>query len=874
MIWIPIASIVIFVLLFIPTVILGVKRGWRSALFVSLIFIGLNAGLIGVGSVLYKEHLWDIYKTYFMGSENKIGSINYDLLAPHYEPRVLLVFGGILSPITYGITLGLYYALRKPLDSYLMPKVKAINSHEKELTYRRNPFASKVSGGVIATATGLFAASFFASAVNVIVTPRENENIFNKFNDAIGRIYSFGMAGNTQESKAISQFLRGVNGDFVTNVQNLVEYDTNTQTFSKADNALVAAEVEKYRFLYESKEATKAVFDALVANISLYNVDVLALGFDQANDADSNIIGKAQATRKIETLITFVNSHNILTANLPETARQALMDRLRGAIMEFKNSAYAQQYSSKVSESSQASQIITGRQKELDNNKSQLTSQESEQRRLVNEIETKAGYTHSTPNASNVMEFPGKTDVTRTTAVSGSSIQREAATEKLYKDSMDQAKAAYDNATTKFNDHTNNQMKHENDVKATKDIEVATQQGVVNTKQSEYDRASSFYSDRQAETTNARNAITSINNEITNLQNRINALPGLISTAKNELDSATTRKTNAETNQVKANTNLQVAQASKSSADSDLQAKQAEYDRLKGLYDAAVKARDAVDSKDPSYASLDAAVKSAYTQMNNASSALSTAKTNASTASTNLSKAQSALNNANSELTNATSNYNSKKSTYDQYTSELSQKQTDIASARQRLSTANTNLSNAITAENNALVAKNSANTSLVTEQSKLKSLQDALNTYLLTTYNPVKNENDRLNSVMQSAQSDWSNKSNTYNNQKNKVDQLIADVNSALGSLPSVNATIVSLNKSIARLEAKTSHTFDPSVDHATWDMANYDDTSIYAAEQYKAFCELKVQQALAIKNAMSAEYDTIKTELLGAFRKYTAAF
>lgn len=415
MFWIPYASIFVFAVTIVVSIILGYKRGWRSALFISILFLALNGAVIGVCAALYKGMLWDLYKTYFMKNEMKIGSINYDLLSSYYKVRVILVFAGLVSPITYAITFGLYAALKKPLNNYLMPRVKEISSNEKELVYRKNPKPARIVGATISGTTALFAASYFASAVNVMATPRENQNGFNKFNDVLGRIYNFGLAGNTEETKMMSQFLRNVDGQFVKDVQSLIEYDSQKVQFNISRLSELQKELGQYKFLFESEEATKAIFSAVVANVSSASFDVIDFGVTQSQDSNGNTIGTVQTTnRKLDQLNNWIKNNNLAPTNLPAGseelpifARRALLERLIGGLSNWDRTQFAMQLKD-------AKDNVDSWMKEIEKRKGDLSKA---RRDLSDEITTQNGF------ASEISKYAGIGTTVQHTTNSGVTLE-------------------------------------------------------------------------------------------------------------------------------------------------------------------------------------------------------------------------------------------------------------------------------------------------------------------------------------------------------------------------------------------------------------------------------------------------------------------
>lgn len=755
-----------------------------------------------------------------MKKEVRISAVDYDLLADSYRPRVLLIFSAILSPVTYAITIGIYMLLRKPLNSYLMPKVKEISTNEKELLFRRKPTTSQVIGGAISATTALFAASYFASAVNVLVTPRENQNGFNKANDAIGRIYSFGLAGNTEDIKAMSQFLRQVDGDFVTDVQNLVEYNPSTQTFDKTDaaNNAVAAQIAKYAFLFESPEAAKVIFDSLVSKISIAYINVLNLAFDEVQDKDHNIAESAQQARKMENLINFVSSHNILNSRLPLVARQALFERLVKAIDSFEHSSYMDQYRNAVSENEGAKLTVTSRNESLTNNRNELTAALSDQTKLVTMIEATAGFKSFSSDAAhpdNVFSF-NETSVDRTTAVAGSEIARNTITETSDKAAMEAQQIKYNTAKTAYGTYHNGTFAAEEQTKTAKETANKTKKDEVDAKTTELRNANS---DLTTKTSN----LTDKQKDLDDLDKRIAELPGLITKAEDAAKTASANLVTASalvrtrTNELsdaqaalsKVQGELATLESALTAANANVTSAQTAYNQAKAAYDANPKDQALATALQTAQANLNAAntaATNAKTNRDNKSREVSTANSKVATAQTNLTNAQSAESLARDESTN-------KATTVSQLNAELNLKR----NSRQSYVSARDLAQSEKTAAE-ATVKRVTDELDIITKA--YNAQVTAYNSYLTATYNPIANEDKRLNGVMVAESNSLTSLTNTYDKQKQKVDEMITKVNDALTNnqtgLPGVHNRITTANKNIDTLNADAPHIFDSTLDHA----------------------------------------------------------
>lgn len=930
MIWIPIASILVFIATLAVSIYLGYKRGWRAALFIAIVFLALNATILGIEAAIYKSTLWGLYKSWFMKDEMRIPGIDYDLLASHYKVRALLIFAGLLSPVTYAITFGIYFLLKKPLYNYLMPRVKEVSSNEKELIYRKNPRPARITGAVISGTTAIFASSFFASATNVLVTPREHENGFNKFNDVLGRIYTFGLGGNTEEAKAISQFLRNVDGKFVQDVKDLIKFDYTNNIFDNTDktNKSIASQLNEYKFLFESKEATEAIFSAIVSSkMQSSPFNVIDFGFNIAKDNDGNSIGVDQndsGTRKIAALAAFVSTHNIVPSELPIFAREALFARLKEGLTTWESSIFATELADATKAQTTQEGIVRDLKSKLDGIKNTRTTTESTQQKYIDEIRQYAGFSSNVESTTNndvvladgshpthnnvhtvAQEKVGRTDDAQNNihaAASGSIIFNEYQIEKNLESVFQAKTAAYNTAlnnrdafkngdysliSTEFNSLTRNrdslQSKLNNDQR-TLDTITATLNANLNALRNleseltqstnrKNDLTNNIIPSRQTALTNAENlkanassTLTRVQGEAANAQSALTQAQSAQSTAQAAYDAEVAKKPSLESQLATAKEVLRQAIAERDK----YQVGTTEHTQAQA---AVTTAQNIVDGINGSLKTLEGAINAAKATLDQAVKNTQNKQNDLDAKNREVQSAQSALTTAETTRANAENSLNQAKSELTQVINRISTLNSDIQSKNSEIAS---NRVTQTTATN--VVEKDKSD--LAQAQSELDKFKTAKSSVVSngTTFRfgydaAVAMLND-LEGKLTFATNEKNDAQHAFEAQRAKVDKLISDTNLKLSNLRSTNVQIRTYNKEIDYLmDCDPQYRFDQAVDHANWSKGEEakGEESIYYAEQKLLFWNNKVSQRELINKTMKSNYDSLKQQLTDCFKLYT---
>lgn len=930
MIWIPIASILVFIATLAISIYLGYKRGWRAALFIAIVFLALNATILGVEAAIYKSTLWGLYKSWFMKDEMRIQGIDYDLLASHYKVRVLLIFAGFISPITYAVTFGIYFLLKKPLYNYLMPRVKEVSSNEKELIYRKNPRPARITGAVISGTTAIFASSFFASAANVLVTPREHENAFNKFNDVLGRIYAFGLGGNTEEAKAISQFLRNVDGKFVQDIKDLIRFDYTKNEFDGTDqtNKSVASQIEQYKFLFESKEATEAIFSAIVSSRMLSTpFNVIDFGFNIAKDADGNSIGVDQndsGTRKITALATYVATKNIVPSELPIFARAALFEKLKEGLSTWDSSIFAIELKEAQNEQAAQTRMIKDLKERLDDLNAYRKNSEQEQQKYIDQIRQYAGFSSnaesttnnnvvladgSHPTHNNVRtvaeEKVGRTDDAQNNvhaATSDSTIYKEYQIEKDLQAVLQTKTTAYNVALTNrdsfkngdyslinaeftrltgirdsFQSKLNNDQRDLNTITATLNAnEVALknlESDLAQTTNTKNNLINSIIPTRQVALTNAENLKATASTNLTRVQNEASALQNVLAQAQSE--------------QSLAQTAYDTQVAKKAPLENQL-ATAKEVLRL------AIAERDKHPVGSKEYNDAQVPVTTAQNEVNRVAglikdleTAINSAKATLDQAIKNVQNKQNDVNAKNREVQSAQSALSSVETNRVNAENALNQAKNELTQATNRITTLNNNIQSK-TAEIASNKASQTTATNIVEkDKADLAQAQAELDKFKTASSSIVSNGatfrfgynaavamlND-LEGKLTFATNEKNDAQHAFEAQRAKVDKFISDTNTNLSNLRLTNVQIRNYNNGIDYLmDHDPQYQFDLTADHANWSKGAepVGEESIYYAEQKLLYWNNKVSQREIINRTMKMNYDSLKQQLTDSFKLYT---
>lgn len=415
MIWVPVVSILIFGLTLIPMIVVGMRIGWRSALFLAVLFLLFTILWLVLGLLTYKVLWWDIYKDLFV-SKNVDANLhlNLDLFASYYKPTVLIIIATLFSPLSLGFTWLIYYKFKIPLNKYLGHKVEMVSSNQKQILVHKKRLSSKIGGGAILGVSALFTGSMLASTANVFLTPYYKSGTFNKFNDLIAKIYSFGLAGNTNDVQVLQSFLEKIDSEMVNGVGNLIAFhaasdDTNSlpltnKLFYIRDN------FKKFEDIFQYPAATKALFEVLFFE-SLDQINLLALNQEILTaklDSNNNIIGLNKEAEKIlladyEAFLT--NSNNSLARNnLPLILQNLIYDTLMQSIIAFEDSVFIQEINNLKSKQSNVNDLLKQRQAAKQTAINNANAKSGEIKNLTIRLEKLAGR-NANPATSDLSDY-------------------------------------------------------------------------------------------------------------------------------------------------------------------------------------------------------------------------------------------------------------------------------------------------------------------------------------------------------------------------------------------------------------------------------------------------------------------------------------
>ena len=391
MFWLPYISLVVFLLLIIPFVIYGFKKGWVYSLVFSFALWIVTLVFVGINHLIYK-YLWQAYSYLFLEKNLKV-EINLENLSNFYKPQIILLATGIEIILIYPITFLLMFFINKLIRKYFGHKVENINKSEKSILYRRKISWSRLSGTIILTINSLFSISLIASAINIITIPYKKSNFTTSLNDQIGKIYSLGLGENTKSAQIISNFLRmELDESIASSMNELVAFrsDENPNSDNSFPNVKKIKHfrdnILKFKELFTNKEASKAIFTSVVKQ----NVDSInPLTFDKntissLEDVNKNKVGYNKQARDndLEALKAFVNKDKIKVF-LEKDLIEALVLKFQKSFIDFSKTIFYYKYKLWLLEKEKNNQKLLKRKNDLSNYKNSLLDYKSERKELI-----------------------------------------------------------------------------------------------------------------------------------------------------------------------------------------------------------------------------------------------------------------------------------------------------------------------------------------------------------------------------------------------------------------------------------------------------------------------------------------------------------
>ena len=196
---------IVFGILAIPPFVIGFKRGWKAALFSTIVLLALSGTIVLIGYFIYEETLWPIFRDKFVKSHIEF---KYDVntLMDISKPSILVIVLGIMILPSVLIAWLLYFAFKKLLLKHLKPRIEEVEQNKVRI-FRKKTMPSRVTGSVLLGASGLLIASTGAAAVATFTVPTDKENFFTRATSLISRGYAFNQGFYDSDYQKMYEFL-------------------------------------------------------------------------------------------------------------------------------------------------------------------------------------------------------------------------------------------------------------------------------------------------------------------------------------------------------------------------------------------------------------------------------------------------------------------------------------------------------------------------------------------------------------------------------------------------------------------------------------------------------------------------------------------
>lgn len=422
MFWIPGISLLVFFLILVPSTILGFKKGWRGAVFVSLLLLAFTGIWIGMGYLIYDSFLWPFYRDHILTKDLKVAGLNLNSLQETFQLRIVLVVAGILTPLSYLAVYIIWKLSSEKINKYMGPKTKEVSDHEKQVIYRKSTVASRTAGVTIMGATTLFISSLVASAVSVMTVPYSHRDGMTKFNDKLGSLYGFGQVGNTETASALQSFMKEVDSEMIQALQEMAMIGTdgaqrtptnNFKTDVSKVNSLFSGnngmrwEVLKELMLDNHQAGAMFVKMALDSMSSQLKNDPLKWDASTNNDLTDSVgntigYGVSRSFLLDDLKNYFQHSSNKLKYHLTNEVINTFVENYTKRIIPFADTIFAKKKVDKENDVAKLQSTLKERINSLSSNEKKLDSIQKEiaaNVQLVGQINGQ-GYDHQTVDAT------------------------------------------------------------------------------------------------------------------------------------------------------------------------------------------------------------------------------------------------------------------------------------------------------------------------------------------------------------------------------------------------------------------------------------------------------------------------------------------
>lgn len=395
----PIIPIFIFVLLMAPVTAIGFFRGWKASLYLALINLSLIGIEIGIALSVY-DHLWDLFKGFYIGGLQP--GIPLDSLKEISKPSVVILFIGICMIPSYGITVALYFPIKKIFIRHLFPRTRKVNQNQKEIN-RNIHWSSRLGGVTISFTSSLFFASTATTAASTIFDKSTKATNFSKFSSAITNIYTFGQAKNNADLNSIRKFtkvdLTPEYQEYMKRILNVagIDDETTVKSFQKISSGSFLNDFIK---LTESPSATKLVIDILTRNETktIYMMNENYVNIDEKFQPRTRTHATISKDKIIDLIAKFKLLPN-LNWKLSNELAEYIISKNRERINPFEKTAWFERWDDQK-------KILNSFQKNLSDLKSKALTYDRDIKRSY--IELKSLYSKINRLENNIKEY-GKT---------------------------------------------------------------------------------------------------------------------------------------------------------------------------------------------------------------------------------------------------------------------------------------------------------------------------------------------------------------------------------------------------------------------------------------------------------------------------------
>lgn len=203
---IPVLSIVIFCLIFIPSFVIGYLRGWKSALFISLVLLAMMGGFLGLALGLYDFAWWPAFKGLFIDKAGGTG--NLEAFKDIAKPTVVGLVMMCATPLAYATALLLHIPFKEKLKRSLYPTITKNPKRPEEYTLSRGKnVTQRAIGATISGTTGLLMASTVVAGVESITVPSKKGTFISNIARPLANVYTFGQGGYSNPYQIAYEFL-------------------------------------------------------------------------------------------------------------------------------------------------------------------------------------------------------------------------------------------------------------------------------------------------------------------------------------------------------------------------------------------------------------------------------------------------------------------------------------------------------------------------------------------------------------------------------------------------------------------------------------------------------------------------------------------